>query len=200
MSEARQGRTTPREVPNVDSVASRLASWANVFVGETTGFPFPMSPTYTEGHRINAREARVLNSTKYARAKSVANSALTRGAQKDLSDAEKVAWLTKYVAEYEFTDALGSEWSENVLTFATSRVVFKRGVEQGKRKGEYADYLGTPEHAKDMPVVAKILSDPALADRYVPLIEAEIAAIFAERHEIAKRASKNGVEAEEVEL
>jgi len=184
-------RRTPREVPNVDNVATRLAEFTNVYIKIVAGYPVPVSPKYHEGHRCSTLDARALNWAHVSRGASVANSNVTRGAQSKLSDEEKVAWLTKYLnEEYKFTDELGSEFGSNVVEIAVDRIVFGLGVAQGKLSGSYDDHSGSVEREKRQPLATKIMTDAALADKYEPLVRAEIAAIFAERHEIATRGTK----------
>jgi hypothetical protein len=188
MSEQRN--RAPREVTNVDSVATRLSEFATTYVKVVAGFPVPVAPKYNEGHRCSALDARALNWAHVSRAASVANSNVTRGAQSKLSDAEKVAWLTKYLnEEYKFTEDLGSEFGSNVVETAVDRIVFNLGVAQGKLSGSYDDHSGSAEREKRQPLVTKIMTDPSLADKYEPMARSEIAAIFAERHEIATRST-----------
>jgi hypothetical protein len=195
MSEQRRPRL---EVPpNSDTIATRLAEYANVYTKVIGTFTVPITPKFAEGHRLNATEARALNWAHANRAGSVANSAVTRGKESKLSDAEKMAYLVKYMNEYKFTDELGGEFSSSLLESAVDRLIFERGKEQRSPgfSGDYADSDNKEGREFRAKLVGQVLTTPELADRYEPMVRAMVQTILNERHEVSTRTPK-GTKAE----
>ena len=126
------------------------------------------------------------------RAASVANSALTRGkAQMKMSDVDKLTWLISYLDNYKLSsEDLGSEFSYSLLYRSVDRIVFDLGVAQGQLSGVYGEHDTGTEMEARRELVEKILTTKA-GKKYLLQVEAMIASILAERHEIKTRNASN---------
>jgi hypothetical protein len=80
----------------------------------------------------------------------------------------------------------------SVLTVAADRFLFERGVSQGKFTGTYDEHCSRGERAGRSTVVARVLDDGALADKYADSVNAMIAAIIAPLLVPKTRTSKKG--------
>lgn len=200
MSEATRRERHVHEVTSEtppDCVASRLAEHGSKYLKVIAGIPVAMKAPYD----VSTKEGRTLSWAYANRAASVANSNIMRGKQKDLSDADKQAWLTAYMnGGYKFTDDLGAEFSSSLLETAADRVFFELGVAQGKFSGKHEDHVTPAEREKRAGMVQKILTDPSLADKYTPQIEAMVATMLAERHAIQTRTRKGDEAPLDIEL
>jgi hypothetical protein len=185
-------RRAPREVSHQDNIAHRLAEYAGLYTKVIGTFTVPITPKFAAGHQLTATEARALNWAHANRAGSVANSAVTRGKESKLTDPEKMAYLIKYMNEYKFTDELGGEFSSSLLETAVDRLIFERGKEQKSAgfSGEYADNDNKDGRAFRAKLVEQVMTNPALADKYEPLVRAMAQTILDERHEVATRSPK----------
>jgi hypothetical protein len=190
-----------------DSINDRLAAWRGVYGKVVAGYMVPVRPRYdidAEGRvTVNgaplddegrATLARVLNAYYLERAGSTANSEVTRGSYEKKPDADRRAYLAKYLnGEYAFTSGIGSEvFGYTLLERAADAVVVRlikealKTAQGDKRIAALEAKLADPK-AREGDVSKLLNGDSTVADKRIGDVAYELAALVNERTEVKKR-------------
>lgn len=199
MSEARlhpRAVEAENETPALEpgaTVASHFADAAKTFVKIVAPFTVPVVGRYADriGTLFTEADWRILNAARLSRAAAQGRAAISTGKQANKSDAEKQAWLIDHVNKFELDpEDTGTEFERSLLETAVDRVFFGLAKAQGGYTGDYKDNDSAAHRLARKPMVDAIMSDPARAERYIPLVEAEMAVILNERHAVTVRTAK----------
>lgn len=179
------------DAPVGNTVAERLARYAAMYVKIIEGVPVAASgPAWHEGHRMDSKLARFASAMFLDFGSKSAAAGLKREIAKrpSMTSDEQSAWLHKYMADYTLSDEVGSLFKESLLDSAAKRVATNILKAQNKPTDDVAVSA----------VVTRITTEAALADKYTPIVEGEVAAILAERHEKTTRKSASAVDGDAI--
>lgn len=175
MSEQRK----PREVSQVstaDNVTSRLSELGATYIVLVTDeeYRIPVAVRMPSSDPIR-------NWAYIERAGKAGAQMIIKGKQKGKSFAEKQAWLTTWLnGGYEFTADMG-DFGSDIRTAAIHALALKACQDNGNVAGAYDDLPPKKQAIVDS-VALRIATDPALADKYVPLINAAAEHMLTVRH------------------
>lgn len=176
-------------------IVERFGEFAKVYVrmvnGTATQLPVPIEAPFVAGHVCSAVEARALNAIRTDYAKAVVESQFARGTWKDKPEAEQIELAREFFNNYSFTEDLGSTFEQSLLELAVDRVVHKLAVTQSKASGDYSANATAADRRSRAGLVAKILTDAALAEKYGSQVENEMNAVLSERPAKRTRGAKS---------
>lgn len=175
------------------TVASHFADAAKTFIKVLAPFTVPVVGRGRDriGTVFTESDWRIQEAYRLSRAAAQGRAAISTGKQANKSDAEKQTWLIDHVNKFELDpEDVGSELERNLLETAVDRVFFGLAKAQGGYTGEYKDNDSAAHRLARKPMVDAIMTDPARAERYIPLVEAEMATILNERHAVTVRTAR----------
>lgn len=117
-----------------NTLAAMFHDEASLYTKIVAGYTVPVRAMFKEGDTLTAKQARALSAYFLERGASTANSTLTRGSWKDLSDNDKLAKVTAYLSgngdgAYNFSDDIGGDVFGNTLLMqATMDVIAAKNV------------------------------------------------------------------------
>ena len=197
MSEQRRHRPEAGETETAPAatITTHFADAARTYVKIVAPFTVPVVSRYNDriGTLFTEADWRVLNAARLAKVASQGRAAISTGKQASKSDADKQTWLVNHVNSFELDpEDLGIEFETSLLEQAVDRVFFNIALHSPGSgiTGDYSANSTTAHKLARKPMVDTIMSDPERLERYVPLVEAMLATILAERHKVTERTAK----------
>lgn len=189
---------TRENAPEVsgETLSAIFGDQNSVFIKRVNAFDVPVRPAIKEGDTVTAEIAKGYNTYRLERSAATANSNITRGSWKDLTDDEKREKLVKYLAETNPSEDAGSMWNYSLLHQAMHNILMRLP----KNAEKLASRTPSEQREALAKLVQRALNDPAATERYREAVSTEMGAILSAKHEIRKRGTGAAAEGEDEDL